>query len=688
MTVNMHRLGESFVERVTDVRRRVTVDGKVTAPGESMEFLALIQGWQSEARRERRERLLKLNDIGLRMALEHATVKDVFFIPEVHFAEEKPMLADDDGWWYQVRSVIWCRTCGKCRVRKERGGFTHEEWGKRRPAICMACDGMKGVTRVSSEKTKRIHSRVKHTSNPPARRPRAAQGRGVATKDVTSGSEDDEVEEVEWGKCMYGVRMTPAHPWYVGRGDDKCGGEVVYSIKEIRELLSVQPGEMKRWLTTSQMGWALTREENELVNEKDEREGKPVARQLAPMISKFIRAQWESEGMENVNDERRQLLEEAVELDQIWGIWEGEEESTHEHHKWIKQSSQSGNDMRHHIEVHASHREQVWESPSASLIEQDPEVIPDVDIAAQVGKDLFLDEKIPRHESGQGYVRVLEKSIMWRETETAKVFTYQGLTTCTELDKNWTIMSSIYNHLRQGRDKGIDELKVFIRTEVELQERLEATGYRPPTWRLLRALQSLLSAVQLQGESAVTAPPFFPSAGRGTTQFWGKRQGPAVFLWESLDEEGRKECEETMRTRKDWVVWSRARPAKGDCKLRGFEQEGKAVFQGKVKRKKKGQGRVEANDETENDAPEDEVEGGGRACRQKGWWKRGDVETKLNTVNMTAWVHKECNGIEEEVITKLQEAWDSSEQKDECIVRLNDLEGAYWMGTEIGQLGG
>ena len=124
------------------------------------------------------------------------------------------MLADDDGWWYQVRSVIWCRTCGKCRVRKEREGFTHEEWGKRRPAICMACDGTKGVTRVSSEKTKRIHSRVKHKSNPPARRPRAAQGRGVATKDVTSGSEDDEVEEVEWGKCMYGVRMTPAHPWY------------------------------------------------------------------------------------------------------------------------------------------------------------------------------------------------------------------------------------------------------------------------------------------------------------------------------------------------------------------------------------------------------------------------------------------------------------------------------------------
>ncbi len=107
-----------------------------------------------------------------------------------------------------------------------------------------------------------------------------------------------------------------------------------------------------------------------------------------------------------------------------------------------------------------------------------------------------------------------------------------------------------------------------------------------------------------------------------------------------------------------------------------------------MKRKKKEHEAARTEDETENDAPDDEVEGGGRACRQKGWWKRGDVEAKLNTVNMIAWVHKECDVIEEEALTKLQEAWDSSEQKDECIVRLNDLEGAYWMGTEIGQSGG
>jgi hypothetical protein len=168
-------------------------------------------------------------------------------------------------------------------------------------------------------------------------------------------------------------------------------------------------------------------------------------------------------------------------------------------------------------------------------------VVPDVDIAAQVGRDFFLDEKIPRHESGQGYVKVLDHSVTWKETADSKIFTYQGLTTCTEVENGWTVMISVYNHLRQGKERSTSELSVFILKEGEQQEHLEARGYRSPTWRLLRALQSLLSAVQLQGESSVTAPPFFLSAGRGTTRFWGKEQGPTVFLWESLSEEGREE---------------------------------------------------------------------------------------------------------------------------------------------------
>jgi hypothetical protein len=91
------------------------------------------------------------------------------------------------------------------------------------------------------------------------------------------------------------------------------------------------------------------------------------------MICKFIRAQWESGELEGVDDERRQILEEAAELDHIWGVWEAEEEPTNVPSRWIRQPSRSRDDMRHYVEAHASHREKEWESPSASLIEQDPE---------------------------------------------------------------------------------------------------------------------------------------------------------------------------------------------------------------------------------------------------------------------------------------------------------------------------
>jgi hypothetical protein len=123
-------------------------------------------------------------------------------------------------------------------------------------------------------------------------------------------------------------------------------------------------------------------------------------------------------------------------------------------------------------------------------------------------------------------VRVVEHSVLWKEKEASKVFIYQGLTTCTEVDKSWTIMSSAYNLVRSKRGDDERSMAMFIREEVEHQERLEAAGYRSPTWRVLRALQSLLSATQLQGESAVAAPAVFPNAGRGTVRFWGNEQGP------------------------------------------------------------------------------------------------------------------------------------------------------------------
>ena len=109
------------------------------------------------------------------------------------------------------------------------------------------------------------------------------------------------------------------------------------------------------------------------------------------------------------------------------------------------------------------------------------------------------------------------------------------------------------------------------------------------------------SAIPTLGDTAarrvaVAAPPFFPNAGRGTVRFWGNEQGPTVLLWDGLDEEERKECERTIQTLKNLVVWSRARPMKGDCAPRGFEHVEKIVFCGKANRSKKDEGEPKAEE--------------------------------------------------------------------------------------------
>ena len=57
------------------------------------------------------------------------------------------------------------------------------------------------------------------------------------------------------------------------------------------------------------------------------------------MISKFIRAKWESHELEGMDDERRQILEEAAELDHIWGAWEAEAELTNDPKEWLSNHS-------------------------------------------------------------------------------------------------------------------------------------------------------------------------------------------------------------------------------------------------------------------------------------------------------------------------------------------------------------
>jgi hypothetical protein len=118
--------------------------------------------------------------------------------------------------------------------------------------------GAESFENVASVRSKRSSTGTNGTKislrNHQARRPRAAHRRGIAAKDATSESDENEEERVEWGTRKYEVRMSPAHPRYVGLGDDTYGGEVLYTIQEIRTLLRSQPEDANRLLTTGQMG--------------------------------------------------------------------------------------------------------------------------------------------------------------------------------------------------------------------------------------------------------------------------------------------------------------------------------------------------------------------------------------------------------------------------------------------------
>jgi len=88
---------------------------------------------------------------------------------------------------------------------------------------------------------------------------------------------------------------------------------------------------------------------------------------------------------------------------------------------------------------------------------------------------------------------------------------------------------------REGAtEPGALDLLRHIYLESLFQDALEANGYRSPTWSILRAIQAIINANVVIGESRLTAAPFFEGAGRPSGPFWGPQQERRVILWESL----------------------------------------------------------------------------------------------------------------------------------------------------------
>jgi hypothetical protein len=112
---------------------------------------------------------------------------------------------------------------------------------------------------------------------------------------------------------------------------------------------------------------------------------------------------------------------------------------------------------------------------------------------------------------------------------------------------------------REGAtERGALDLLRHVYLESLFQDALEANGYRSPTWRILRALQAIIKANVVIGESRLTAAPFFEGAGRPSGPFWGPQQGRRVILWESLSREDQQKCLNDLQDDTDWVIWCKA----------------------------------------------------------------------------------------------------------------------------------
>jgi len=206
---------------------------------------------------------------------------------------------------------------------------------------------------------------------------------------------------------------------------------------------------------------------------------------------------------------------------------------------------------------------------------------------------------------------------------------------------------------------------------------LEEPGYRSPTWAVLRALQQINNATRIEGEAAMSAPPFFQSAGRGDLLSWGGKEGPTVVIWESLSEQEKESWLEESSTMHDWVVCCKSK--KGAEEIHSFELSGKEIFSNYDETKSK--------EEKSKENGSKKKAHRGQSVRYRSWWKQGNIKMAVSEVHTSCWVHKDLI-VTTKQIQALLTAARASGGKDECQVRLTGIEREYWMGTEIGRLGG
>jgi hypothetical protein len=173
------------------------------------------------------------------------------------------------------------------------------------------------------------------------------------------------------------------------------------------------------WLTTAEMGFSLTEEQDDVVCTKDVKEGKIIDRFLAPAISRFAADTRRKAGTGEDTD--RQTTDVRGKLEDLHQGW-GRSNVTPNSQDIKAQADNEAKVTNRFIRI-IQRKDIPWERDSIARAANDPEHIPDCNVKATVGQHFLFHEPIPRAINGQGYLRVTTKSLWWQHEQFPKVWT-------------------------------------------------------------------------------------------------------------------------------------------------------------------------------------------------------------------------------------------------------------------------
>jgi len=209
------------------------------------------------------------------------------------------------------------------------------------------------------------------------------------------------------GKRLDGIVFTNADPRYAGKLDDSQGGDTTMLMQQVREVMTINQEMEDRdksswiWLTSEQMGVPL---HSEFANDNHSEAGSSTQCNdqrtdqttffLAPIITDFIR------------NTKKELFDEKLEdaLEMLNLEW-SKGNDTKMQCNWLNAGPlHRGNAFNKNGPARVKRRMQ-WEAPSKLLTVDDPLILPERPVHAEIGIDWFLDQDIPSHPK-RGYIRL------------------------------------------------------------------------------------------------------------------------------------------------------------------------------------------------------------------------------------------------------------------------------------------